>query len=249
MIKVFSNLNNISTNKLVEQIDMDGIFIVKSYLDELTISEIRKEVLSCHNIYGSDYNFGSTYSIKSPFNFKQCEKQVSLFKENWMKELFIAYNNKISKSFCDSIYSTHDYKYNENLARNGYLHFDRNSSLKFFIYLDDVDKQNGAFFIQPNSHKLGKELREKAWGKFIPTPNDNLLKKVILKLFGKNFSVVKNRIELDYPELYDSSKLIPVEGKAGTLIVFDSDIFHLGGLIEKKGLERLVLRMHSYMSK
>lgn len=37
-------------------------------------------------------------------------------------------------------------------------------------------------------------------------------------------------------------KLIPVEGKAGTLIVFDSDIFH------KEGLERLVLRMHSYLS-
>lgn len=78
---------------------------------------------------------------------------------------------------------------------------------------------------------------------------DNFIKKIFQKFFGKTFNQVKNRIEIDYPELYDSSKLIPVEGKVGTLIVFDSDIFHLGGLIEKKGLERLVLRMHSYLSK
>ena len=72
--------------------------------------------------------------------------------------------------------------------------------------------------------------------------------KVVLKLFGKHFSVVKNRLELDYPELYDPKKLIPVEGKAGTLIVFDSDLFHQGGKINKKGLERIVLRMHNYLS-
>lgn len=249
MISLISNPKGTTLNKLLKTLKNEGIFVVNSYLDKPTLSEIRNEVLNCHSTFGSQYDFGSSYSIKSPFNFKNCEKQVSLFKENWIKELFIAYNNKISKGFCDSIYSTHDYKFDGNIARNGYLHFDRNSSLKFFIYLDDVNKENGAFFIQPNSHKLGKELREKAWGKMIPKPNDNLLKKVVKKLFGKNFSVVKNRIELDYPELYDSSKLIPVEGKAGTLIVFDSDIFHLGGLIEKKGLERLVLRMHSYMSK
>ena len=41
---------------------------------------------------------------------------------------------------------------------------------------------------------------------------------------------------------------MPVEGKAGTLIVFDSDIFHQGGKINKKGAERIVLRMHNYLS-
>ena len=42
--------------------------------------------------------------------------------------------------------------------------------------------------------------------------------------------------------------LIPVEGKAGTLIVFDSDVFHQGGKINKKGAERIVLRMHNYLT-
>ena len=114
--------------------------------------------------------------------------------------------------------------------------------------MNDVTKENGTFFIQPNSHKSGKKLRQKAWDNSIPKPNDSFLKKIIINLLSKSFKEVKNRIELDYPELYDESKLIPVEGKAGTLIVFDSDIFHQGGKINKKGVERIVLRMHNYLS-
>ena len=240
---------SLEISKLKSILDQKGIFKIDSYLTLLEIDSLKSEVLKYHKTNGNTYPFGSTYAINVPKHLPSDSLQKSVFSKPWMKELFLAYNNNISKGFFSSIYSTHDYKFDGSIGRNGYLHFDRNVSLKYFLYLNDVTKENGAFFIQPNSHKLGKELREKAWGKFIPTPNDNLLKKVVLKLFGKPFSVVKNRLELDYSELYDSSKLIPVEGKAGTLIVFDSDIFHLGGLIEKKGLERLVLRMHSYMSK
>jgi hypothetical protein len=225
-----------------------GIFRVDSYLSSEEVNNLKEEVLAYHKNHGNSYSFGSTYVIDNPKSLADISFQKKIFSKPWMKELFLAYNNNIPKGFFSSIYSTHDYKFDGSIGRNGYLHFDRNVSLKYFLYLNDVTKENGAFFIQPNSHKLGKELREKAWGKFIPTPNDNLLKKVVLKLFGKHFSVVKNRLELDYPELYDPKKLIPVEGKAGTLIVFDSDLFHQGGKINKKGLERIVLRMHNYLS-
>lgn len=62
------------------------------------------------------------------------------------------------------------------------------------------------------------------------------------------FTNNKNRLELDYPQLYEPNKLVPVEGKAGTLIVFDSDIFHQGGKINIKDKERIVLRSHNYLS-
>ena len=225
-----------------------GIFRVDSYLSSEEVNNLKEEVLAYHKNHGNSYSFGSTYVIDNPKSLADISFQKKNFSKPWMKELFLAYNNNIPKGFFSSIYSTHDYKFDGSIGRNGYLHFDRNVSLKYFLYLNDVTKENGAFFIQPNSHKLGKELREKAWGKFIPTPNDNLLKKVVLKLFGKHFSVVKNRLELDYPELYDPKKLIPVEGRAGTLIVFDSDVFHQGGKINKKGAERIVLRMHNYLS-
>ena len=66
---------------------------------------------------------------------------------------------------------------------------------------------------------------------------------ILSKTFGIDFKNVKNRLELDYPQLYEPNKLIPVEGKAGTLIVFDSDIFHQGGKINIKDKERIVKGM------
>ena len=241
-----SQLTDIKT--LSSLIKENGIFKIESYLSSSEIVELREEVLKHHDTFGDPYPFGSTYAINDPKSLPNESLQKNVFSKPWMKKLFLNYNNKISKGFFNSIYSTHDYKFDGSIGRNGYLHFDRNVSLKFFLYLNDVTKENGAFFIQPNSHKLGKELREKAWGSLIPTPNDSLLKKVLLKLFGKHFSIIKNRIELDYPSIYDSEKLIPVEGKAGTLIVFDSDVFHQGGKINKKGAERIVLRMHNYLT-
>lgn len=225
-----------------------GIFKIESYLTLSEIEEIKEEVLKYHKTLGNPYPFGSTYTISNPKTLPNESPQKSLFSKPWMKELFLMYNKNISKGFFNSIYSTYDYKFDGSIGRNGYLHFDRNVSLKYFLYLNDVTQENGAFFIQPNSHKLGRDLREKAWGKLIPTPNDNLCKKLFLKFFAKHFRDIKNRIELDYSELYDSNKLIPVEGKAGTLIVFDSDIFHQGGRINKQGMERIVLRMHNYLS-
>ena len=248
-MKTFQRFYKPNINMLAETVQEYGIFKIDSYLNIEELNVLKEEVLNHHKTKGIPYPFGTTYAIDDLEKLSKDSYQKGVFSKPWMKELFLAYNNNIHKGFLTSIYSTYDFKNTGELGRNGYLHFDRNASLKFFLYLNDVYKENGAFFIQPSSHKLGKELREKAWGKFIPTPNDNFFKKVFLKFFGKKFSDVKNRLELDYPELYDSSKLIPVEGKAGTLIVFDSDIFHLGGLIEKNGLERLVLRMHSYLSK
>ena len=54
---------------------------------------------------------------------------------------------------------------------------------------------------------------------------------------------VKNRIGLDYPELVDQYPCEPVEAPAGTLIVFDTDTFHMGGKCDE-GKERLIARLH-----
>lgn len=229
-------------------LNSEGIFIVDKFLSPTKITELKKEVLSYHSKKGKPYPFGTTYAINNPKELGNKNLQKIVFSKSWMKELFYSYNNGVTKGYFDSIYSTHDFKFDGSTGRNGYLHFDRNASLKYFLYLNDVTKENGAFFIQPNSRKLGKKLRHKAWGNLIPKPNDSFFKKIIIKLFGKPFKDIKNRIELDHPELYDESKLIPVEGKAGTLIVFDSDLFHQGGKINKKGAERIVIRMHNYLS-
>ena len=52
----------------------------------------------------------------------------------------------------------------------------------------------------------------------------------------------KNRIKLKSPEhsetrfvpLEFESEQIPLEGKAGTLIIFDTDVFHRAGKVERR---------------
>ena len=121
---------------------------------------------------------------------------------------------------------THDYRSDQGLARNGHLHFDRLGTFKFFMYLTDCDKDSGAFSYVPGSYQLGKNLRKKAWDK------------------TSDYGGAKNRLEIDYPELgYKAENAVPIEGPAGTMFAFHSDVFHMGGSVSE-GKERRVIRFH-----
>lgn len=126
--------------------------------------------------------------------------------------------------FCKDIMLTYDFK---NIKeRNQWLHFDRWRSLKAMVYLTDVDASSGPFSIVPESQKEGAELRRK----FNNLPYEKR----------------PNRIEIDFPDLYiEPQKIL---GKAGTLILFDSDTFHKGGDISKNK-ERKLIRSHWYIDR
>lgn len=109
-------------------------------------------------------------------------------------------------------------------TRNNYLHFDRYRSLKVMTYLEDVNEECGPLNVVKGSHLKGKKLRK------------NFQRE-------SNYDSMKNRIDIDYPNI--KYKLFPIIGPAGTTIFFDSDIFHMGGLI-KKGKTRTVIRSHWY---
>jgi len=243
-------IKKLKPEDLKEQIDTiknEGIFLIEDFLKPNSLSEIKEEVIDYHNKNGESYNFGSVYGINNTPNVQNL-KQIQIFNKKWIKDLFLAINNNTEKGFYTSLYSTHDNKINDKLARNAFLHFDRNRSLKFFLYLNDVTEENAAFYIQVKSNLIGSKLRKAAWRNMCPYPADGFFLKSVKKIFGMKYSDVKNRIELDYPDFFDSTKLKPVEAKGGTLIVFDSDLFHKGGQIRKQGMERLVIRMHSYLS-
>ncbi|MEQ8909596.1 MAG: phytanoyl-CoA dioxygenase family protein [Vicingaceae bacterium] len=102
------------------------------------------------------------------------------------------------------------------------LHFDVQKCLKFFIYLNDVSKENGAFEFVGRSHKWTEELRKSEQAKDITFENRELSR------------------ELPYKEEH----VIPLEAKAGTLFIFDTDIFHRTGKTTQG--ERKIMRGHSY---
>jgi hypothetical protein len=130
-------------------------------------------------------------------------------------------------TFCEDVYMTKEIYNHERLARNGFLHFDRNWAFKVIVYLSDVEEGCGPFSVVPKSHGLGKSLRLLGWEKY------------------KAFENIPNRATIDFPDI---SKLLgdtqPIYGKAGTVIIFDSDIFHLGGVV-KPEKEKWIIRSHS----
>ena len=204
-------------------LNTEGVFLVENFVQGDILKGLHDEVLHYCTEQGGHYEFGRNFRGPGLAQFPNNSYVKAVFNLDWMKALDQQYRGSQS-GYCSAIYATHDYKNDEGLARNGWLHFDRSNCLKFFIYLTDIDRTNGAFYVSKGSRAKGKELRERAWAE-------------------KNYEKVLNRIDLDYPELKEEYPATPVEASAGTLIVFDTDTFHKGGECQE-GKSRLVVRAH-----
>jgi len=102
------------------------------------------------------------------------------------------------------------------------LHHDKMRHLKSFIYLTDVNLENGPFHCIPGSHLLTRESqRDNRSRRIVPTDED------------------ARRLP---PDLADH--VVPVTARAGTLILFDSDILHHAGTVTEG--ERLAIRSLSF---
>ena len=101
------------------------------------------------------------------------------------------------------------------------LHYDRLVTLKFFIYLLDTDRKNGAFECVPGTHKSVAATRA------------YYVNRGVRLVDLPNFAL---------PPSLGSS--IPIEGEAGTMLIFTTDVIHRGGVVSE-GCERWVLRAHS----
>lgn len=102
------------------------------------------------------------------------------------------------------------------------LHFDVQKCLKFFIYLNDVTANNGAFEFAAGTHHWVEDLRRSDRAKEITFENREISR------------------ELPYKEEH----VISLEGKAGTLFIFDTDMFHRTGTTSMG--ERKIMRGHTY---
>jgi hypothetical protein len=148
---------------------------------------------------------------------------------------FPATKNIFGSTFMEEIlksyYAPHGYKLNDDIfityekpCPKPILpwHFDRIQSLKFYIYLNDVTKNNGAFEYAPGTHNEGHYRAN----------------------YHLATGVSPQRIPNDIPKDEILNPVV-IEGKAGDLIIFDSDGFHCGGVVGQ-GSERMVMRGHSH---
>ncbi len=220
-------IQNLSTDVPLEEMRKtlfrDGVFKIDNYLKGSDLTSLYDEVYARCQHDAGHYEFGRNYRGGDLSTYSKNEAISKTYNKKWMKDLHSLYTGSPDR-YGINVFATHDYKFDGELARNGWLHFDRLWRLKFFIYLTDIDSSSGAFACSVGSRAMGEGLRHKAWN----TPD---------------YEEVKNRIELDYPDLAIEYPAEPVEAPAGTLIVFDTNTFHKGGKCQK-GKERLVVRLH-----
>ncbi|MAY83542.1 MAG: hypothetical protein CMP59_05340 [Flavobacteriales bacterium] len=102
------------------------------------------------------------------------------------------------------------------------LHFDVQKCLKFFIYLNDVSANNGAFEFVPGTHKWVEDIRRS----------------------DKASEITFENRELSRQLPYKEEDVISLEAPAGTMFIFDTDMFHRTGTTSMG--ERKIMRGHTY---
>ena len=213
-------------NKTYSDLQAKGYSVINNFLTD--VSDVKNEVFGLlENIKDdSSYKFGKALRLGSIK--ENHSKNPDIFKvlgQNWMIELAKEYLKK--DQLFTEIFITNDFRNDRGIETNGILHFDKFHTLKYMLYLSDCDKSSGAFCCVPGSHIDGKFLREKAWQE------------------TQVYENIKNKPLEDYRGIleYSEKDVIALEGNAGTLIIFETDVFHRGGIVEDNK-ERLLIRSH-----
>ena len=211
---------------VIKELLDNGFYVHNNFLQGkalLDLQESHTNILM--NTTDSDYKFGKAARIGSlELNRIKNPSIAEAFEGEELNQI----RNKMLNSGCSftEIFLTHEFTDSNGLERNGFLHFDRIWTFKYFYYLSDVETlEDGPLQVVPSSHYMGAMLRTRQ--------------------VGKPYEQQDNRIQINYPEVYEDVQdtIKPIYGKAGTLVIFNTDTFHMGGNITGKN-ERKVCRLH-----
>ena len=197
-----------------KELNNNGFAVCHNFLQGQVLTELQARCDSLlDNTLDSDYKFGKAIRIRSLEENRITNPAISA-----------AFDSEI----LEEIFVTHEFTDKKGLERNGYLHFDRIWTFKYLYYLTDVKElSDGPLRVVPKSNQWGAAMR--------------------INQAGKPYELQKNRIQIDYPDIYNSfdieEKTTPIFGDAGTLIIFDTDTFHMGGNVSNDR-ERKVCRLH-----
>ena len=228
-VRVFRSPQDIRPQDVCDSISLAGACIFQNFLSmsrhknthEAVIDETDKLLRSTDD---ESYKFGNVIRRKA----SQIAKEAPSLHRVFVSPIFGEITRLYGMPHPGDIFLSHDFNsyQDEGLEVNGHLHYDKRQTLKFFLYLTDVDKSNGAFSILPGSRDQGMRWREE----------NSSMNRVYT---SSKYNVDSHRYGLEFLK----NETLPIEGPAGTIIVFDSDTLHFGGRVER-GKERKVARVH-----
>jgi hypothetical protein len=201
-----------------------GVLVIPGVCDAASLSKLNEEFETAMNaetpyIRKVDYSNGRAVTIR----MQDIEPAVypataELFKGDIYDRFTKLYLGRDDVSANNVVYVVNDVVGTKHHAND--LHFDIQRSLKFFVYLTDTTVKNGAFSCVPGSHKITAEMRMR---------------------LGRKLSYENRELSRQLPVREEDA--IAIEGAAGSLIIFDTDVFHRAGIVTEG--ERRVMRGQS----
>jgi len=217
-------INNI--DEICDKIKMQGYFVCKNYVSNIEKIDNEFENIINNKANNFDKNTGNNKCLRTKLNNDYLNK--TNFPEIY-KNLFNSFTMKICKNFgIDFVKDPKDtfiHKDYECLNTNNvYPHFDYDRKLKFYLCVCDMDITNGCFKVLPNKLDMVNEIRNSG------NKRNNI--------FDENHHLYAGTHHIEI------SELIPLEAKAGDLIIFDTNCIHAGGDKFEDGKFRKVIRLH-----
>ncbi len=235
------------TEFILEKLKKEGFYLVKDFLSSKDLYNIINEY---DNIFKNipdrrqsnlnpagnilvtrTYKPGKHCRI-SPQSYRHIPHIVNTFNNNDMKKIVTEYcgplNNFMMQIFMS--FECHMCSKKEDWARNNWLHWDPYPALKFLLYLTDVTPGSAPTCIIPQTRSYGQKYRNKmSYSDLSGIDNGN-----------------PTRLEdwKEKPE-FTNDDAIPIYASAGSLLIFDTDLLHYGGLIEKENKERKTILIHN----
>ncbi len=261
----------LSVDNITKQLKENGLVKIEKFIDQNQVVDIKKIVLDVNKNFHHPDTYFST-NVKSlcvkllKFQFKKFfnslklidlskEKNFSLISQKFYekKEKLHMIDGYVARKSEKNIIDWHcDAPYKNEI---NFSNMHDNRSLKFFIYLTDVEKDNGCLAYIPKSHKIVYKVKKMIYEKKIKQGRFQYLKECrnfILK--PENYNTIKDELgknnEID--QFLNQTKFISEDKedtsefdyslKAGDALIFDENGFHRGG--KPKISDRVVLRYH-----
>jgi len=215
-----------SAGEIVAKLEESGAVCLPSFFDASFVEEMRREALM---LLSAPADHVTTFRTDQPSGrLVWVHPEVlqearfpfisQAFRSDLFREIAVGYDPK-----CD-FFRNAGVVHNHKPLKITDIHFDMHRSLKFMIYLCDVDKDSAAFRYCLGSHRKNRKLRN------------------LYHLMGGRVEEIPN-----IPAPDEQVVLTDMEGPSGTLVIFDTDGFHAAGSL-KDGKERLLIRSRTVLS-